>query len=167
MNETPILLAEDSDNDAVFFARQLKLSGILNPLQVVSDGEEAIDYLFGNGKFADRIQYPLPTIVFLDLRMPKISGYHVLSLLRATMQFRDLPIIALSCMHEIKDVGEAYQRGANSFLMKPIQSAELRETVRSISSIKTAHGTHGLHFEIKNESSQFARAARHVADLVL
>lgn len=147
MIEHPILLAEDCENDVAYFEHQLKTAHILNPLQIVGDGEEVIDYLHGNGKFADRSRYPVPLVLFLDLRLPKISGYQVLSFLRATAHYRELPVIVLSCMSEIKDVTEAYQRGANSFLMKPVQAKELLQALNGASALNIRLEKNGFRFE--------------------
>ena len=128
----PILLAEDSENDAILFQHQLKQARILNPLHVVTDGAQVIDYLDGKGKYSDRSLHPLPVVLFLDLRMPKIGGYQILSFLQASHIHRGLPVIVLSVWGEMKDVGEAYQRGAKSFLIKPLEAADLVHTLRGI-----------------------------------
>jgi len=140
----PILLAEDNENDAVLFRHQLAVAKILNPLQVLTDGEEVITYLDGQGKYADRTLYPLPVIMFLDLRMPKISGYQILAFLQATNLHRDLPVVVLSVMSNIKDIGEAYQRGAKSFLIKPLSARDLLETLRSIPSLGLVSESGGI-----------------------
>jgi two-component system response regulator len=131
----PILLAEDNENDAVLFKHQLTSAKILNPLHVLTDGEEVIAYLDGQGNYADRSLYPLPVILFLDLRMPKISGYQILAFLQASALHRALPVVVLSVLSNIKDVGEAYQRGAKSFLIKPLTARDLLETIRAIPSL--------------------------------
>src|SRR5678809_11348 len=116
----PILLAEDNEHDAVLFKHQLTMASIYNPLQVVTDGEQLIDYLDGQRQFADRALYPLPVVLFLDLRMPKIGGHQILSFFQSNPALQYLPVIVLSVLGDIKDVTEAYQRGAKSFLIKPL-----------------------------------------------
>lgn len=143
----PILLAEDNENDAVLFKHQLAIAKILNPLQILVDGEEVIAYLDGQGKYADRSFYPLPVVLFLDLRMPKIGGYQILAFLQASALHRTLPVVVLSVLSNIKDVGEAYQRGAKSFLIKPLTARDLLETLRAIPSLGLISEQGEIHIE--------------------
>lgn len=138
----PILLAEDSEHDAILFKHQLITAKIFNPLHVVTDGAQVIDYLDGLGEFADRSRFPLPVTLFLDLRMPKIGGYQILSFLQANPAVRDIPVIVLSVLGDIKDVSEAYLRGAKTFLIKPLTAPELLQTLRGIP---------GLHLQAEND----------------
>ena len=127
-----ILLAEDNEDDVVLFQHRLHVAKILNPLQIVTDGEEVIAYLCGEGKYADRTVYPVPIVLFLDLRMPKIDGYQILSFLQTNTPHPNLPVIVLSVLGELKDMAEAYLRGAKSFLVKPVAAHEILETLRAI-----------------------------------
>ena len=97
MRETNlILLAEDDDNDAFFIVRAFQKRQILNPLQRVKDGEEAITYLKGEGKFADRKQFPLPLLMVMDLKMPRLSGFEVIAWVRQQPVIKRLPIVVLT-----------------------------------------------------------------------
>jgi CheY-like chemotaxis protein len=115
----PTLLLEDDENDIFFMRRAWKQAGILHPLFVLEDGQAGIDYLRGAGRFADREKYPLPYLLLLDLKLPKLSGKEVLSWIREQPEWRTLIVIALSSSSLDKDINDVYQLGANSFLAKP------------------------------------------------
>ncbi len=127
-----ILLVEDNDNDVVFMQRALKNAGMLNPLRVVTDGEQAIDYLTGAGKFSDRAKFPLPIIMFLDLKLPTKSGLEVLGWLRETQEFKSLVVLVLTTSNEPKDIERALKLGANAYLVKPSLFSELTEMMKTI-----------------------------------
>src|SRR5436190_21236746 len=103
-----ILLAEDRPDDVILIQRALVKSQVFNPVLVVHDGQEALEYLEGRGKFADRQRYPFPNLMLLDLKMPKIDGFQVLEAIRANREFRSLRVIVLTSSQEIKDVNRAY-----------------------------------------------------------
>jgi CheY-like chemotaxis protein len=115
----PTLLLEDDENDIFFMQRAWKQAGILHPLLVLEDGQTGIDYLRGAGRFADREKYPLPYLLLLDLKLPKLSGKEVLSWIREQPEWQTLIVIVLSSSSLDKDINEVYQLGANSFLAKP------------------------------------------------
>jgi len=114
-----ILLVEDNEDDAFFMKQALKDAEITNPFQHVEDGQAAIDYLAGTGKYADRQQYPLPMVVFLDLKLPFKTGHEVLQWIRAQPDFQKLVVIVLTSSNEPVDLKRSYQLGANSFVVKP------------------------------------------------
>src|SRR4051812_26376261 len=114
-----ILLAEDLENDVVLVRKAFERAQIRNPMHVVRDGEEAIEYLRGEGKYANREEHPLPQLVLLDLKMPKVDGFDVLRWMRADMTFKAIPVLVLTSSDRINDVKLAYQLGANSFMVKP------------------------------------------------
>ena len=114
-----ILLAEDREDDILLIRRAFKEANIRNPLFIVRDGEETIQYLKGEGKFANRAEYPLPDLLLLDLRMPGLDGFDVLQWVRQQSGLSALRILVLTSSEEIYDVNRAYQLGANSFLVKP------------------------------------------------
>jgi CheY-like chemotaxis protein len=130
-NNSTILLVEDNDNDAVFMQRALKNADVLNPLQVVNDGEQAIDYLTGNGKFSDRTEFPLPVLVFLDLKLPAKSGLEVLGALREIPDLKTLVVLVLTTSNEPKDIERALKLGANAYLVKPSLFSELTEMMKA------------------------------------
>ena len=94
--EATILIAEDNRDDALLIQRALRRANLINPLQVVANGEQAIQYLKGDGQYADRSSYPLPELVLLDLQMPRVSGLEVLKWIRDQPEFRLLPIVILT-----------------------------------------------------------------------
>lgn len=127
-----ILLAED-DEDYVLLIRQVFIKAhIPNPIHVVSNGEEAIAYLKGEGKYVNRDEYPLPDILLLDLKMPRVSGIDVLKWLKQQPNLAALRVLVLTSSDRIRDVNEAYQLGANSFLVKPMDFQDFTQLSRLI-----------------------------------
>jgi len=120
-----ILIVEDYEMDAKSHELALRKAGVVNPIAFVSDGESAIRYLLGEGKYADRAAFPPPGVVLLDLKLPAISGFEFLRWCRAQPQLRHLLIVILSGYSELSDVNHAYRLGANTFLAKPLAQAEL------------------------------------------
>src|SRR3954471_17606633 len=114
-----ILLAEDLDNDVFLIRRALAHAGVNNPFFVVRAGEECLAYLYGNGKYASRDEYPLPDILLLDIKMPKVNGFEVLREIRGNKAFCALRIIVLTSSEDMFNDNTAYDIGANSFLVKP------------------------------------------------
>jgi CheY-like chemotaxis protein len=114
-----ILVAEDREDDIYLILRAFERAQVLNPIHVVRDGEEAITYLKGEGKFANRAEYPLPELLLLDLKMPRADGFEVLRWVRAQPELKALRVIVLTSSEDIRDVNRAYELGANSFLVKP------------------------------------------------
>lgn len=131
MNSTTILLVEDNEDDAFFMKRALRDAGITNPVRLVEDGQQAINYLSGAGEFADRDNNPLPMIVFLDLKLPFKSGHEVLEWIRQQPQFTKLVVIVLTSSNEPVDLNRAYKNGANSYVVKPPTPEQLTELAKS------------------------------------
>jgi CheY-like chemotaxis protein len=127
-----ILIAEDDENDIHLLEVALRRAGINNPLQFVRDGEEAIDYLRHEGKFADRVQYPLPTVIITDIKMPRCSGLEVLRWINSHSECSIIPTIVLSASAETKDVRSAYELGASTYFQKPGSIDELTDMMRTI-----------------------------------
>jgi CheY-like chemotaxis protein len=115
-----ILLAEDREDDIILVQRAFEKGRILNPLFVVRDGEETINYLAGTFPFSDRALYPLPALLLLDLKMPRMDGFDVLHWLKTQPNLAPMRIVVLTSSDDIRDVSKAYQFGANSFLVKPL-----------------------------------------------
>src|SRR5258706_11033209 len=115
-----ILIAEDREDDVFLIRHSLEKANVLNPVQVVSTGEVAIAYLSGEGKFADRNQHPLPALLLLDLKLPRVDGFEVLRWIRQEPAVKALRVIVLTSSEDIRDVNQAYEAGANSFLVKPM-----------------------------------------------
>jgi CheY-like chemotaxis protein len=121
MRDLPlVLVVDDNETDALFILRSLDNAGVKNPLRVVNDGEEFVDYMEGTGNYEDRKMYPLPGLVLLDLKLPKRDGFELLNWVRGHSKFSALPVIVLTATQELQDVNRAYQAGANSFLVKPM-----------------------------------------------
>jgi len=126
-----ILLVEDNEDDVFLMKRALKAARVTNPLYVVEDGQEAVDYLGGAGKFADRASYPLPAVVFLDLKLPLISGHDVLAWIRRQNALESLVVIVLTSSNEASDLSRSYALGANSYLVKPPTPEQLEELAKA------------------------------------
>ena len=117
--EGSILLVEDDPNDVFLIQRAFQKMQLRNRVSVVSDGEEAIDYLSGDGDFSDRTRHPLPMLLLLDLKMPRKSGFDVLSWVRQRPGLKRLVVVVLTSSNQSSDVNRAYDLGANSYLVKP------------------------------------------------
>jgi CheY-like chemotaxis protein len=126
-----ILLVEDNEDDVFLMKRALKGARVSNDLYVVEDGQAAQDYLSGSGKFADRSSYPLPAVVFLDLKLPLISGHDVLAWIRRQKEFDSLVVIVLTSSNEAWDVSRCYALGANSYVVKPPTTEQLEELAKA------------------------------------
>ena len=126
-----ILLVEDNEDDVFLMERALQGAGIINPVEVVPDGQEAIDYLSGVGKYGLRSKYPIPAVVFLDLKLPLKSGHEVLGWIRNQQDLRSLVVVVLTSSAEPKDVKQSYALGANSFVVKPPKPEDLLDLAKS------------------------------------
>jgi CheY-like chemotaxis protein len=127
-----ILLAEDDVNDALLVERALSRADIHNPIMVVRDGQEALDYLEGIGPFADRKNFPLPSLALLDIKMPRKNGLEVLEWIRHNVGgLKLLPVIIMSSSSIQADIDRAYQLGVNAYLVKPTAFNELVETLKT------------------------------------
>ena len=120
MNSKLILLVEDNPDDEELTRLAFKRNRILNEVVTVRDGAEALDFLFGTGAYSGRALSPLPQIILLDLKLPKLSGLEVLQRLRTDPRTRLIPVIILTSSNEKEDIISSYQLGANSYVRKPI-----------------------------------------------
>jgi CheY-like chemotaxis protein len=127
-----ILLAEDSEDDVRMFRRAFTQAAIAAPLHVVSDGEETIAYLSGDDKFAHRVEYPLPDLLLLDLKMPRKDGFEVMAWLRTHPTLCPLRTVVLTASEDMREIIRAYAFGANSFLTKPVNFTEFKETLQEM-----------------------------------
>lgn len=131
--KTPrILFAEDDENDVFFMQRAFAEVDLPHALHVVSDGQEAIDYLSGEEKYIDRKEYPLPSLLILDLKMPRRTGMEVLEWIRGRPDLRSLPVLILSSSAHRHDVERAYALGANAFVAKPSSTEQRTELAHMI-----------------------------------
>ena len=132
MSERTVLLVEDNDDDVFFMKRAVAAAGLAERLDVVTDGQAAIDYLQGEGEFGGRESHPLPFLVFLDLKLPKRPGLEVLAWLRSQPRLSGVLVLVLTSSREESDVINSYRLGANAYLVKPSNGAELTELVRRV-----------------------------------
>lgn len=134
INCETILLAEDNDDHVILIKRAFAHARLLNPVQVVPDGAEAIAYLNGDTKYSDRKEYPLPALLLLDLKMPNKDGFAVLEWIREQPDLRNrLRVVVLTTSDRVSDLNRAYQLGAHSFLTKPL---DLRDFIQIGPAIK-------------------------------
>lgn len=132
MNEKIILLVEDSPDDVDLTLRALKKNQISNRIVVAGDGAEALEYLHGQAGEPARYRQPLPQVVLLDLKLPKVDGLEVLRAVRAHPRTRLLPVVVLTSSKEERDLVESYSLGANSYVRKPVSFEDFLEAVRQL-----------------------------------
>jgi len=142
MDTRTILLVEDNPSDVALTKRALEKSRISNRLVVVEDGEEALQYLFCTGEYSDRDPQDMPTVILLDLNLPKINGIEVLRQIRQNEKTKRLPVVILTSSKEDMDVLACYDYGANSYICKPVDFNQFVEAV----------GQLGLYWLVINES---------------
>ena len=132
LDQVSILLAEDNQDDVFLMRRAFAEAAIPNPLMVVRNGREAVDYLAGKGAYAQRDQYPLPGLILLDLKMPWMDGFDVLSWLRRQPQFQNLPVVVLTSSRLQSDIDQSKLLGVYDYRIKPNDMAELVELLGDI-----------------------------------
>ena len=132
MSEPIILLVEDNRDDEELTRLALEDSNVLNNLVVVHDGQEALEWIFCTGKYAERNPCVLPSLVLLDLKLPKIDGLEVLRQVRADERFRTLPVVVLTTSREERDVVESYHLGVNAYVVKPVAFREFMDAVKNL-----------------------------------
>jgi CheY-like chemotaxis protein len=129
--EPIILLAEDDENDIFFMRRALQKAEVDYPLHVARNGQETLDYLSGAGQFADRDRYPVPSILFLDLKMPFVDGFDVLAWIQSQSSLKDkLPVVVLTSSSEDRDRRKVAEFGAKAYCVKPPGTEMIREMMR-------------------------------------
>jgi CheY-like chemotaxis protein len=120
-NHFSVLLVEDDLNDIFLVKRAFKIAQIINPLQIATDGQEAINYLRGEGKYAERDKYPLPKLIVMDIKMPRRTGFEVLEWVKRNEgPLRRIPIVIVSSSDNPSDINRAYELGANAYMVKPM-----------------------------------------------
>jgi CheY-like chemotaxis protein len=134
MPSQTILLVEDDEDDAFIFQRALKASRVANPLRIATNGKQAVDYLAGNGKYSDRAQFPLPFIIFLDLKLPYLNGFDVLRWIRQQPSLEPIVVVVLTSSDEERDHNTAYELGARSYIVKPPDNEQILNLLRSLES---------------------------------
>ncbi len=142
MIDKVILLAEDNPDDVQLTLRALKKSKIMNKVVVAQDGVEALEYLFGTGKYAGRDTKILPQVFLMDLKMPKMDGLELLQRIRSDERTKLLPVVVLTTSSEDKDRVESYKFGANSYVRKPVDFNQFAQAVNQL----------GLYWLVLNET---------------
>jgi len=128
-----VLLVEDDLNDIFLVKRAFKIAQIPTPLQVVTDGQEAISYLRGDGKYADRKTYPLPHLIVMDIKMPRKTGFEVLEWVKGNSKpLRRIPVVIVSSSDNPSDINRAYELGANAYMVKPVNFRAVEHLFSSI-----------------------------------
>ena len=131
-NEVEILLVEDSPDDAELTIRALKKINLANYLVHLEDGQEALDFLFAGGRFADRQFSKLPKLVLLDIKMPKVSGIDVLKRIKSSEATKSMPVVIMTSSAEEKDIIESYGLGVNSYVVKPVDFENFTKAVTEL-----------------------------------
>ena len=141
MQHKTLLLVEDNPDDEALTLRALKKYNLANQIVVARDGQEALDYLFGEGEYLGRDIQELPQVILLDLKLPKVSGLQVLERLRVTAHTRHIPVVILTSSNEDRDLFQSYNLGANSYVRKPVDFEQFLEAARQL----------GLYWLVLNE----------------
>jgi len=139
-----ILLVEDNPADAEMTLRALRRNNLANKVHWVRDGEQALDFMFRTGAYADREPGTVPKLIMLDIKMPKVDGIEVLRRVKANEETRTVPVVVMTSSNEERDVVESYRLGVNSYIVKPVQFESFLETVAKI----------GLYWVITNRVPQ-------------
>ncbi|MHB1100017.1 MAG: response regulator [Burkholderiales bacterium] len=132
MGNKVILLVEDNPDDRILTVRALKQHNIANAIDEVRDGQEALDYLFGEGAYAGRDVSVQPQVVLLDLKLPKVDGLEVLQRMRADPRTRRIPVVVLTSSSEQQDIVSSYDLGANSYVRKPVDFNEFLDAAKQL-----------------------------------
>lgn len=132
MDTRPILLVEDNKSDEMLSLRALKKRNLSNPIEIVRDGAEALDYMFCRGVYANRDIKDIPAVVLLDVKLPKVDGLEVLRQIREDERTRITPVVILTSSSEQKDIMEGYNLQVNSYICKPVNFEEFSEAVSNI-----------------------------------
>jgi len=139
-----LLLVEDNPSDVELTLRAFRKSNFINPVFVVGDGQEALDYVFCRGAYTERMGGKLPRTILLDLKLPKVSGFEVLKAIKSDEKTKSIPVIILTSSHEDPDIKTAYELGANGYVVKPV---DFNAFVSALSNL-------GFYWLLLNESPQ-------------
>ena len=127
-----ILLVEDNPDHAELTIKALKQNNVLNEVYVVNDGQEALDFMYHQGKYADEKDFPRPGLILLDIKLPKVDGIEVLKQLKDDPQFKSIPVIMLTTSDRDEEIAKSYAGGANSYVVKPMDFEEFMKKVREL-----------------------------------
>jgi CheY-like chemotaxis protein len=143
-SDIEILFAEDSDDDATLTIRALSKSGLAKKLHHVKDGAEALDFMYSKGKYASRKSLINPRVIFLDLKMPKLNGIEVLAKLKSDPKLKSIPVVILTSSKEDPDIKECYTLGANSYIVKPVESENFSHAIKDV----------GLYWMLRSQAAE-------------
>jgi two-component system, response regulator len=132
MADKVILLVDDNEHDVFLTQRALKKSNLANELVIANDGQEALDYLFGNGKYTGRDLSQMPVVILLDIKMPRVDGFEVLKQIRANPRTRHLPVVMLTASKEDIDIIKGYSEGCNAYVTKPVGFDQFVDAVKQL-----------------------------------
>ena len=127
-----VLLVENDLNDIFLVKRAFKMASLQTPLQIVTDGQEAMHYLRGEGKYSDRQAHPLPKLIVMDIKMPGLTGFEVLEWIKHDALLRRIPVIIVSSSESPEDINRAYELGANAYMIKPVDYRQVEHLFESI-----------------------------------
>lgn len=137
-----VLMVEDNPDDQLLIRRAFKKAGLAQPLQAVDNGDDAVLYLAGEDDYADRSRFPMPSLILLDIKLPRRSGLEVLAWLRGQEKLRRTPVVMLTSSSDMGDIDRAYDLGANSYLVKPVEFDDLLQMTKTL----------GLYWLVLNEA---------------
>jgi len=129
---TDILLVEDDAAHAELTERAIRKAGNANRVQIVTDGEEAFDYLYNRGKYKDKVKYPMPGLILLDIKLPGIDGIEILKKIKEDSELKQIPVIMLTTSEREEDIVRSYKHYANSYLTKPVGYKEFEKKIMQI-----------------------------------
>ena len=132
MKPITILLVEDNPDHVLIIKRGLEANNVINEVKVAEDGQEALDYLYHRGQFADPQMSPRPGLILLDIKLPKVDGFEVLQRIKRDPSLKAIPVVMLTSSEQEADIVKSYLDGANSYITKPIQFTEFVERVREL-----------------------------------
>ncbi|MFV1859583.1 MAG: response regulator [Anaerolineales bacterium] len=131
-NSMELVLVEDNPNDLDLVLHALRKSGLKEKIQVLRDGAEALEYMFCEGKYADRSMSDVPKVILLDIKLPKVNGLELLERLKASERTRAIPVVMFTSSRQERDVDDSYQFGVNSYVVKPVDSEEFTRVVAQL-----------------------------------
>ncbi len=129
--EEPLLIAEDSDEDFEALKRLMKRMAVQNPIYRCTDGDEVLDFIYQEGEYENSGSAPRPSIILLDLNLPGIDGRDILDRLKHDSNFKEIPIVVFTTSSNPRDIDLCYEKGANGYLIKPMDSDELKRTIKA------------------------------------
>lgn len=131
-SDLEIVLVEDNPSDVELTLHSFRRNNLTNRIRVLRDGAEALEFVFGNGRYADRNHVATPSVILLDLKLPLVDGIEVLRTLKADERSHDIPVVMLTSSREDRDIQECYRLGANSYIVKPVDFEQFTEAIRQV-----------------------------------